>query len=251
MKRTLRQFGEKASLFTQAGLNLCFPPRCMACGVGVDAPHSFCTSCFDTIRFIEAPMCQLCGFPFEYDLGQEVLCGHCMHDVPPYDEARAVFHYDETTRHLITRFKYSDRTERMPGYARLMARAGAGLLKKSDVIIPVPLHRKRMMQRKYNQSALLAYGLADTASLPVLPDGLLRTKHTPPQAGLTRKQRQENVKGVFKVNHRYAKYLRGKSVLLIDDVMTTGATIQACTKMLLGAGVAHVYVLCLARTVKE
>ncbi len=253
----LRDFTQKTkpymapSLWVKLGLNLLFPPRCLACGCHVEEAHRFCTGCFAKLAFVSEPYCLLCGFPFDYDLGEQALCGHCMHNPPPYDAARTVLRYDEHSRHLVTHFKYADRTSHMPAYAALMARAGAALIAQSDVIIPIPLHRKRLLARGYNQSALLAYGLSDRCHLPVWPDGLLRTRNTPPQAGLSRAQRLKNVVGAFRVNHDYADALRGKSVLLIDDVMTTGATIHHATNMVLGAGAKAVYVLTLARTIRD
>lgn len=255
MRERLRHLKRKASPIVAPvvtlGLNLCFPPRCVACAKLTETADSFCAECFAAIRFIDDPCCVLCGFPFEFDLGEQSLCGYCMHDPPPYDTARAVFHYDDATRRMIARFKYQDCTQRAPVFGRLLARAGRELTAKSQVIIPVPLHLRRMFQRKYNQSALLAFAVADHCCLPVLPDGLLRVRHTQPQAGLTRPQRLDNVRGAFRVNHRQAAYLKGKSVLLIDDVITTGATIHHCTKLLKSAGVAKVHVLTLAKTVRD
>lgn len=251
----LRDFTEKTKRYmgglSQVGLNLLFPPRCIGCGGDVDEAHRFCRDCFGSLAFVSEPCCKLCGFPFDYDLGQEALCGHCMHNPPPYETARTVLRYDEHSRTLITAFKYADRTDRMPAYAALLARAGAQMIAQSDVIIPVPLHRRRLLNRGYNQSALLAYGISDRCDLPVWPDGLRRIRHTPPQAGLTRAQRLKNVVGAFRVNHSYANALRGKRVLLVDDVMTTGATIQQAAQMLLGGGAKAVYVLTLARTIRD
>ncbi len=251
MRDVYRILRENAMPLLHVGLNLCLPPRCSACGCITESAHGLCTDCFRAIAFIDAPYCRLCGFPFGFALGEEALCGHCLHDAPRYHAARAVWHYDATTRELITRFKYHDRTDRAPFYGRLLARAAHDILPGSAVIVPVPLHPRRLLQRKYNQSALLAFALADQCHLPVLPDGLLRVRHTTPQAGLTRAQRLHNVNGAFQVNHRRAQALRGKGVLLIDDVMTTGATIEACVDVLHGGGAARVNVLTLARTVRE
>jgi ComF family protein len=237
--------------WTALALNICFPPRCSACGVITDSAQGFCSDCFTNIRFIDAPVCQCCGFPFEFDPGDDALCGTCMQDAPPYDKARAAFYYDDLTRSLITRYKYQDRTERTPLFGAMLARSGHELIAHSEVIIPVPLHRRRLLTRKYNQSLLLAHAVADQCGLAVWPDGLLRVRHTTPQAGLTRAERQANVKGAFRVNHRYATSLRGRAVLLVDDVITTGATIHACTKILKSAGAAKIYVLTLAKTVRD
>lgn len=255
MRERLRHWQRKATPMigplVSVGLNICFPPRCIACGKLTETANGFCTECFSAIQFIDAPLCLSCGFPFGFDLGVESLCGQCLHEAPPYDAARAVFQYDDATREMVARFKYQDRTQRAPIYGRMLARAGRDLIMQSQVIIPVPLHMKRLLQRKYNQSALLSFALSDHCALPVLPDGLLRVRYTTPQAGLTRPQRLDNVRGAFRVNHRYAQYLKSKSVLLIDDVITTGATIHACTKALKAAGAMKVHVLTLAKTVRE
>lgn len=239
------------SPYWQALSNVLFPPRCVACRVPVDAVQSFCGDCFEKIRLIDQPCCSLCGFPFEFDLGYEALCANCLHDVPTYDQARAALHYDAASRPLITRLKYTDQPEAVGAYSRQLYRVGSTMLQGCDVIIPVPLHLKRLRQRKYNQSALLAYGLSDLCKVPVLADGLVRVKHTPPQASLSRRERLTNVRTAFRVNHRHANRLNGASVMLIDDVMTTGATIDACSKILKGAGVAKVNVLTLARTIRD
>lgn len=165
--------------------------------------------------------------------------------------ARAVFCYNEGSRALISGYKYHDRTHATPMFAAWLARAAAELLPETDLILPVPLHRWRLIGRRYNQSALLARGLAKAVGKPVLLGGLARIRHTPRQVGLTRAQRILNVDGAFAVPPHYAAALQGKTVLLVDDVLTTGATLNACTRTLLEAGVTQVYLLTLARTVGE
>ncbi len=251
MKNTLLALNEKAKPLGVWVADLCFPPRCSGCGVITDAVHGFCVNCFDAIDFISAPQCDCCGLPFESDLGADALCASCMQTRPPYTAARAAFHYNDASRALITRFKYNDSTQSLPAYVALLRRAGGALMQDCQVIIPVPLHRKRLIRRRYNQAALLAYGLARACDKPVLPDGLIRVRHTTPQVELARSARLENVKGAFRVNHRYAAYLKGQSVVLIDDVMTTGATIHACSMILMQAGAARVIVLTLARSVRD
>lgn len=251
MQTVIRHLKEKTNPLLHAGMNLLFPPRCLSCSKMVDSPYQFCPDCFSQLQFIAEPHCDHCGLPFEYDLGDDAICGMCMQEPPLYTQAHAAFHYNEFSRSMVTRFKYSDHTNRLPGYAQLLARAGTSIIAKSDAIVPVPLHPKRMLQRKYNQAALLSHGLSDICSLPVWPDALLRIKDTPPQASLSRNERLTNVKGAFRTNHAYASQLSGASILLVDDVMTTGATLSACTKMLLGASAKAVYVLTLARTVRD
>lgn len=251
MKRTLLALKEKAKPLGAWVVNGLFPPRCSACGEVTDAAHGFCSTCFDAIDFIGAPQCECCGLPFESDLGVDALCAACMQEPPPYAAARAAFHYNDASRELITRFKYSDSTQKLPAYVALLRRAAGATIHDCQIMIPVPLHRKRLIKRRYNQAALLAYGLGKSCQVSVLPDGLLRVRHTTPQAGLARNARLENVKGAFRVNHTHAAYLMNTSVVLIDDVMTTGATIHACSKALMSAGVKQVVVLTLARSVRD
>lgn len=228
-----------------------FPPRCVSCGCDVEALHSFCTDCFAKLSLIDAPYCARCGDPFAYDLGKDAVCSYCLQTPPPFAKARAAIRYDDASRKLITRLKYADKQELVPPLSAQLWRIGAKLCTNADLIIPVPLHPKRLRERKFNQSALLAHELARRSGLGVLADGLLRTENTPPQASLSREQRLKNVKHAFRVNHKHAAKLRGANVLLVDDVMTTGATINACSKALLGASVKDVYVITAAKTVRE
>ncbi|NBO18234.1 MAG: ComF family protein, partial [Proteobacteria bacterium] len=208
---------------------------------------ALCAECWERVVFLSEPDCAACGHPFEYAQLGAALCAGCMADPPPYTQARAVLRYDEHSRALITRLKYADQGQLAAGYGAWLAARGQALLAHSDVIVPVPLHYWRFVQRRYNQSALLAYALAKKCPLKVIPDALTRTRHTRPQAALSRQQRQKNVRGAFAITARHAQALAGKRVLLIDDVMTTAATIHECTKALLGGGAAEVRVLTLAR----
>ena len=245
------QLREKASPFLRGTANLLFPPRCVSCGASTDTAHTFCLDCFSKLQLIAPPLCRMCGVPFAYELGDDAVCASCLHEAPRYTAARAAMEYDDTSRHLITRLKYGDHSELVPALAQQLWRAGAEFTSKADWIVPVPLHPKRLRERKFNQSALLAHALSDSCRVPVMADGLLRVENTPPQASLTRKERLNNVKKAFRVNHKRAGLLRGASVVLLDDVMTTGATMDACSKLLLGAGVRAVYVLSVARTIRD
>lgn len=211
---------------------------------------TLCIPCWQQIHFITEPMCHACGLPFDYDIGEGALCGGCLQKTPDYSHARAAFRYDEHSRKLITRFKYSDQTQLAKIYGTWLMGAGGKLLAQSDIIIPVPLHYFRFLRRRFNQSALLAHTLAKRSGIKCLPSALIRIRKTTPQTGLNRNQREKNVKGAFAINKRYLKHIKGKNILLIDDVMTTGSTISQCTKTLLKSGAAQVNVLTLARTVK-
>lgn len=230
-------------------LNVIFPPQCLACDVIVPENGTLCLSCWQQVRFISEPFCECCGLPFEFaEAGS--MCADCLHTLPPFARARAALRYDDASSKLITRFKYGDHTQLAAIYGNWLASAGAELISSSDAIIPVPLHYFRFVSRRYNQSALLARALSHKTGLPMLHDALLRTRATKQQTGLTRKQREDNVKNAFRVPPTQMAAIKGKNILLIDDVFTTGATLHACTKALLKAGATSVNVLTLSRTVR-
>lgn len=233
----------------QAALNLLFPPQCLLCQARVPTEGTCCASCWSQLSFVTAPMCSACGFPFEYDLGEGALCAACIAAPPPYSKARTVLRFDDVSKELVHKLKFEDGTYLARTYGVWLAHAAADLLADCDCILPVPLHRRRLISRRYNQSALLANGLSRNCGLLVLADGLIRRRPTLPQSGLTRVQRQTNVRGAFAVNPAHKATLAGKTVLLIDDVMTTGFTLASCTKALLRAKVKSVYVLTLARVI--
>ena len=216
----------------------------------VDRQGSVCAACWRAIDFIEPPVCAACGFPFEVDAGDGALCGTCLGSRPRYGRARAVMRYDDRSRRLVLGFKHGDRTEAAMPFARWMLRAGRVLLDDADLIVPVPLHRLRLFVRRYNPSALLAHALGKLGGLAVAPDSLTRRRATPAQAGLNATERAANVRVAFAVNGGKATLVRGKRIVLIDDVMTTGATVNACATALLGAGAGAVDVLTLARVAK-
>jgi ComF family protein len=237
----------------RAVLDALLPPRCLACGANVGAPGTLCPSCWEGVAFLGPPLCRCCGFPFELapqtDAG-DTLCAACHADPPPYARARAVMAYDAGSRGLVLGFKHADRTEAAPAFAQWMARAGHELLADAHLIAPVPLHRWRLLARRYNQSALLANQLGRLSQVPVVPDLLLRRRNTPSQGHLSRTGRDRNVAGAFTVHPRHAARVRGCGVLLVDDVLTTGATVAACTRALKRAGARQVDVLTLARVVR-
>lgn len=233
-----------------AALDLLLPPQCLSCRAIVAAPGTLCGACFAKIRFLSAPCCAACGMPFEFDPGgADALCASCIRDRPAYDRARAVFRYDDASRGLILAFKHGDRIDAAPAYASWLLRAGSELAAVADCIAPVPLHWTRLFRRRYNQSALLANALARLAGRPAAPDLLRRRRRTPSQGGLGRAERIRNVRGAFAVRAR--PEIADKRILLVDDVLTTGATVEACARALLKAGASAVDVLTLARVVRE
>ena len=228
-------------------LDLLFPPLCIACRAAVSAP-GFCAACWSGITFLDGPGCACCGLPFPVALEGETLCAACLAKPPAFDSARAILAYDEHSRGAILALKHADRLDLVPGFTRWLSRTGRAALENSDVVVPVPLHPFRLWRRRYNQAAELARRLARDTHLAYAPV-LVRTRSTPSQGAMaSAKARRRNVLGAFKV--RDPHLIAGKRVLLLDDVLTTGATAQACARALKRAGATKVHVLALARVVK-
>jgi ComF family protein len=232
-------------------LDSLLPPRCLACGVEVGEPASLCGACWEAVQFIAPPLCESCGLPFETAPPAGVArCGDCLRRAPPFRRARAVFRYDEASREMILRYKHADRTDATPAFAAWMARSGMELLREAEVIAPVPLHRRRLFARRYNQAALLADALAKRSGAVYWPDLLCRKRNTPSQGRLSPAGRRRNVVGAFAVTRPYRERLKGAKVLLVDDVMTTGATLNACAGALNRGGAGRVEALTLARVIR-
>jgi ComF family protein len=231
-------------------LDAILPPRCLKCGEIVADSGALCGRCWADLKFLSAPCCACCGFPFEFDMGEGSLCAACTATRPRFDRARAALAYDDASRDLVLRFKHADRIDGAATFAGWMARAGAELVASADLIAPVPLHRWRLVRRRYNQAAILANAIGALRGKPVVPDLLVRRRATPSQGHLGRSQRQRNVAGAFAVHPRRAQVAAGARILLIDDVLTTGATAEACAKALRNAGANAVDLLVLARVVR-
>jgi ComF family protein len=246
----LTQIERRLRRLPAAVLDALLPPRCLGCGGSVEQQGTLCTDCWLGIEFLAPPCCACCGLPFEYDLAPDALCGACAAQPPAYERARAVMRYGDVSKRLLLGFKHADRTDGAPAYGAWLARSGAELIDRADVIAPVPLHRIRLFNRRYNQSALLAAAVARASGLPVVPDLLLRRRNTPSQGRLSISQRWRNVTGAFAVNPARRAALEGARVLLIDDVMTTGATVEICSRTLRRGGARAVDVLVLARVVR-
>lgn len=243
--------GRLAGGLGRAGLDLLVPPQCLACGESILAADALCPRCWPTLAFIERPLCNRCGLPLAYDLGEDAVCGACAGSAGAVGRARAALVYDDASRPLILAFKNQDRTDAAPAFARWMVRAGRPLLAAADLLVPVPLHWTRLWARRFNQAALLAHAIGRIARIAVLPDALVRRRRTPKMGTLGRDARARNVAGVFRVRPRASARLAGRRILLIDDVVTTGATTQGCARALRAAGAASVEVLALARAVRE
>ncbi len=227
-------------------LDFLLPPHCAVCDAQVATSGQLCAACFAATNFIAAPCCDRCGVAFAVAaLGP--VCQACEETPPLYRQARGGLVYDTQGRRLILPFKHADRPELARVLAPHMARVGAGLLKRADVLIPVPLHRRRLFTRRYNQAVLLAAALSRAAGVPVLRDALTRTKATASLGDSTAAERELEVANAFAVRPGALCAVEGRQVLLIDDVMTSGATANACTATLLAAGAVAVDVLVAAR----
>lgn len=232
-------------------LDLLYPPLCLVCRTQVGDPRALCAACWSKLTFFDGPMCACCGLPFDMDCSADSLCASCLASPPAFDRARAAVAYDDASKGAILALKRADRLEFARLFSLWLRRAGQELLEQADVIVPVPLHRWRLWARRYNQSAILARHLSDMSGKPFDPFALARTRATPSQGDMpSAKARARNVRGAFQVPASKAAALSGRTVLLVDDVLTTGATIQACAKALRRAGAEKVLVLTIARVAR-
>lgn len=230
-------------------LDALLPPRCAACDEPVDRPRSLCLGCWSALTFITRPLCAVCGNPFETAPPGAPVCGDC-HAMPPaWQRGRSALRYDDASRPLVLGFKHGDRLHLASLLAGWMRTTGAELLAEAEVIVPVPLHRWRLVARRYNQAAVLAHALGRVAGVPVSDRALVRVRRTPSQGQLTKTQRARNVQGAFRVDAARRAEIAGRRVLLVDDVLTSGATAGACTRVLLRAEASAVDLLTLARVV--
>jgi ComF family protein len=241
--------------YLYSGIDLLFPPICLCCEKRVSEQGSLCGECWSDIRFIERPYCEVLGTPFDVQLEStgmiDLQSAEAIANPPSFMRARAVARYDVHIRKLVSRLKFMDQSELAPWMANWMIRSGRELLNDKPIIIPVPLHSKRQFFRRYNQAAELARYIAHAEKLLFEPTLLRRIKSTRQQVGLGKKQRQKNMVGAFKVLEAQKCELRDKHVLLIDDVFTTGATLEAASRALIRAGAKQVDCLTFARVVRD
>jgi ComF family protein len=232
-----------------AAADLFLPPTCLACRKPVSTSGTLCAACWTGMAFIERPYCERLGTPFASEAGDALLSPAAIADPPAYDRARAAARYGDVARELVHLLKYGDRLDLARPLGRWMARAGAELLHDADALVPVPLHWTRLVQRRFNQSAQLAQAISRVSGVRVLDHALLRTRATRPQIGLARKERARNVQGAFAVAEAARIDVKGRKLIVIDDVVTSGATVDICARVLRRAGAARVDVLALARVV--
>ena len=238
--------GPRLRAIWRGTLDVVFPPQ--AIDGGAAQAGGLSAQAWSRIHFLDGPVCDGCGVPFEYDLGAR--CAACLAKPRAFDAARAACLYDDTSREPILKLKHADRLDLAPLFARWISRAAHGLIAESDAVVPVPLHPSRLLSRRYNQAAEIARPLCRMTGLAYIPDALVRRRATETQGGKSGTGRKRNVAGAFEVPPRRAFQVAGKRILLIDDVMTTGATAEGCARALKAAGATRVDVAVVAR-VKE
>jgi ComF family protein len=249
-----RNIGTTERLARGAGramLDLVLPPLCLKCREPVAEPQSVCAACWNVLRFLGPPHCAQCGLPFPHALGEGIKCAACIARPPPFVHARAALAYDDASRDLILSFKHADRLEAVPLFARWIVAAGRDALAGADLLVPVPLHWLRLASRRYNQAAVLAQAIGKLTAIPVQTAALVRTRRTPSQGEMpSARARAKNVVRAFAVAEKAKPGIAGRKIVMVDDVLTTGATLSACAKALSRAGAGPVSVITLARVVR-
>ncbi len=229
-----------------------YPPQCVSCDALTEAEFGLCGPCWRETKFIGGVICDTCGAPLPGDASDEALqCDDCMTIARPWARGRAALIYTGIGRTLVLRLKHGDRTELARPAAQWMARAAKELINENSLLIPVPLHWVRLARRRYNQAALLVHALGAELDRPVCPDGLLRPRKTAPLEGYSREARFTALADAIVPNPKRVDVITGKSVLLVDDVMTSGATLAASAEAAMAAGAADVSIVTLARVVKD
>jgi ComF family protein len=227
-------------------LDLALPRLCAACREPVEG-QGLCPVCWAKLSFITRPYCERLGIPFVYDPGPGILSMEAIADPPAYHRARAAVRFDEISRALVHALKYGDRLDLAPMMGRWLGHAGRDLLAEADAVVPVPLHWRRRWARRFNQSAMLAAAVSAESGVPIAAGALKRMKATAQQVGLSRSERAANVQGAFRVPPEGKTAVVGRRLILVDDVLTSGATVEGCARALLRAGAANVDVLVFAR----
>lgn len=246
MGRASLRLKERLSKLSAAIADTIMPPVCLGCEMRLDAHDALCPACWRTIEFIRPPLCNRLGIPLPYDTGGIMVSAAAEADPPDYDRARAVARFEGLMRNLVHDFKFRDTHDARKLFGRWLSEAGKELISDCDLIVPVPLARRRLISRRFNQSQLLAREIAERSGKPIETFALVRTRATKAQVGLTRLERRKNVAGAFAVPESGLGAIAGRRVLLVDDVVTTGATASAAARALKKAGAGQVDVLALA-----
>jgi len=242
----VKRAAEAVRAVLRTALDLALPPLCPACREPIEG-RGLCPACWSKLSFITRPYCERLGIPFVYDPGPGILSMEVIADPPAYHRARAAVRFDDISRALVHGLKYGDRLELAPMMGRWISHAGRELLAEADVLVPVPLHWRRLWARRFNQSAMLAAAISAESGVPIAAAVLKRVKPTVQQVGLSRSERAQNVQGAFRVSPEGKPAVVGRRLVLVDDVLTSGATVDGCARALLRAGAASVDVLIFAR----
>jgi ComF family protein len=230
-------------------IELLFPNQCLHCSHLIGQEGVFCNDCWKKLQFITDPKCNICCHPFEYKVADNLICGKCLGNKPSYNRVITVFRYNSVIKKIIGDFKSRDTTYLAKKFAKILFNRASSEIAKIDLIVAVPLHKIRLRKRKFNQAILLTKELSKLSKKKFFYDFLLRIKNTTAQAGLKKREREKNLRGAFALNKKYKKIVKGKKILLIDDVMTTGTTLEGCAKILKKAGAKEVIVLVIAKRV--
>jgi len=242
----IKRAADTTRALARATLDLALPPLCPACREPV-ADRGLCPACWSKLSFITRPYCERLGIPFAYDPGPGILSMEAIADPPAYNRARAAVRFDEISHALVHALKYGDRLDLAPMMGRWISHAGRELLAEADALVPVPLHWRRLWARRFNQSAMLAAAISAESKVPVAAIALKRVKPTAQQVGLSRSERAANVQGAFRVPDEDKAAVAGRRLVLVDGVLTSGATVEGCAWALLRADAANVDVLIFAR----
>lgn len=224
-----------------------FSPQCLICKCDVFVDNNLCAQCFNKLHFITQPLCNKCGRPIELDIFSHAEC-YCTSLLRYYRNVRSALLFDDYASPLIHRFKYADDIKAAATFTKWMLRGGADLIQQADIIAPIPLHISKLRLRKYNQALLLAQGMAKGANIRLIPDLLKRIVATPSQSGLSKRKRINNVRNAFLVKDKYQSQIKDKKIILVDDVITTGATASECARILKAYGACYVDIITLAQT---
>ena len=242
----LANAADKVRALLRAALGIALPRLCAVCREPVEG-EGLCAACWSKLSFITRPYCERLGIPFVYDPGPGILSMEAIADPPAYNRARAAVRFDEISRVLVHALKYGDRLDLAPMMGRWISPAGREVLAEADALVPVPLHWRRLWTRRFNQSAMLAAAVSAASGVPMVTDALKRVKATVQQVGLSRSERAANVQGAFRVPEQGKAAVVGRRLIVLDDVLTSGVTVEGCARALLRAGASNVDVLVFAR----